>query len=46
MEEQQKMINAKKDEAEAVKAAVTDTAGKMNVLNIDVDDDDVDIDNI
>ena len=48
MQDQQKMIDAKKDEAEATRAAIlADVNGKMNVLDIDVgEDEEVDIDNI
>ncbi len=48
MQDQQKMIDAKKDEAEATRAAIlADANGKMNVLDIDVgEDEEVDIDNI
>jgi hypothetical protein len=41
------MISAKKDEAEASKqAAVSDLQGKLNVMDIEVNEDEVDIDNI
>jgi hypothetical protein len=41
------MINAKKEEAAAQQAAqLADAAGKMNVMDINVEDEDVDIDNI
>ena len=41
------MISAKKDEAEASKqAALTDLQGKMNIMDIEVNEDEVDFDNI
>ena len=41
------MISAKKDEAEASKqATLTDLQGKMNIMDIEVNEDEVDFDNI
>lgn len=46
MEEQKKLIEAKKEEAKLQAAELMQTTDKMNVMDIDVEDEDVDIDNI